>query len=336
MSKKKGKQTIFFDNLPKIVEAASVVGRKENEGNLAGKFDYFFEDAMCNCESWEQGESEFVKKCIDILLKKSGKSATDIDFVIAGDLMNQVTSTTFGVKSYNIPYFGLFGACSVIGEGLSLGSMLLDGDFVDNIIIGASSHFCTAEKQFRFPLQQGTQRPPSSTWTVTGSGFLLLSKGGCYPQVEGVTVGKVVDKGITDVNNMGAAMAPAAIDTLTAHFNDTKRSPDYYDVIATGDLGYIGKQIVLELMHKEGFDLRKNLTDCGIIIFDKEKQDTHSGGSGCACSAVTFASYFYPKLKSGEIKKMLLIPTGALLSTTSSAQGLSIPSIAHAISLTCP
>ncbi len=242
MSKRLGKQTVFFENPPKIVECSSVVGKKENEGNLKGKFDFCYNDSMCGQESWEQAESEFIKKSIEILLQKSGKTEKDIDFLLAGDLMNQVTSTTFGVKDYNIPYFGLFGACSVIGESMSLGSMIIDGNFADNIIAGATSHFCTAEKQFRFPLQLGTQRAPSSTWTVTGSGFYLLSNTGNYPYITDVTIGKVVDKGIKDVNNMGAAMAPAAISTLISHFQDTKRSPDYYDVIATGDLGYIGNR----------------------------------------------------------------------------------------------
>lgn len=214
---------------------------------------------------------------------------------------------------------------------MSLGAMLIDGGFAQNVLVGASSHFCAAEKQFRFPLALGTQRPPSATWTVTGDGSAVLSKKGQGPVITEITTGKIVDMGVTDTMNMGAAMAPAAINVLTAHFKDTGRQPSYYDVIATGDLGYIGKQLVIELMAKEGYEMGENFTDCGIEIFDKQNQDTHSGGSGCACSAVTFASYFYKKLTEGTIGRMLFIPTGALMSPTTSQQGSTIPAIAHGV-----
>ena len=214
---------------------------------------------------------------------------------------------------------------------MSLGAMLVDGGFAENVLVGASSHFCAAEKQFRFPLALGTQRPPSATWPVTGDGSAVLSKKGKGPVITEITTGKIIDMGVTDTMNMGAAMAPAAVNVLTAHFKDTGRQPNYYDVIATGDLGYIGKQLVVELMAKEGYEMGENFTDCGIEIFDKQNQDTHSGGSGCACSAVTFASYFYKKLSEGEIGRMLFIPTGALMSPTTSQQGSTIPGIAHGV-----
>ena len=214
---------------------------------------------------------------------------------------------------------------------MSLGAMLIDGGFANHVLTGASSHFCAAEKQFRFPLPLGTQRPPTSTWTVTGDGAVVLARKGDGPKIVEITTGKIVDMGVTDVNNMGAAMAPAAAALMKAHFEDTGRTPQDYDVIATGDLGTIGRELVVELLGKEGYELDSRYTDCGIEIFDAEKQDTHAGGSGCACSAVTFCAYYYPKLQSGEIQKMLFIPTGALMSTTSSQQGQSIPGIAHGL-----
>ncbi len=333
MNKRLGAQSVFFERPVTILETASIVGPKEGEGPLAKHFDVVLSDALAGEDSWEKAESKIVKDTMELIIKKAQMPKKNLHYLLAGDLLNQCTGTTFGVTGLDIPLIGVFGACSTFGLGLSLGSMLIDGGFADNVLIGASSHFCSAEKQFRFPLELGGQRPPTATWTVTGDGSAILSKTGSGPYVTGVTTGKIVDLGISDANNMGAAMAPAAAETLAAHFKDFGRTPDYYDVIATGDLGYVGHQLVKDLMGEEGFQLSNNYTDCGIEIFNKDKQDTHAGGSGCACSAVTFCGYYYSKLKKKEIKKILFVPTGALLSTTSSQQGQNIPGIAHAVSI---
>ena len=331
MYKHIGSQSIQFENPVSIVSTASVVGPKEGEGPLRQYFDIIMKDALGDESSWEKAESKLVKDSLEIAIKKSNLSLNEIDYLLSGDLLNQSIATTFGIRDLKKPFFGLYGACSTMGESMSLGAILIDGGFATNVLVGASSHFCAAEKQFRFPLELGTQRPPSASWTVTGDGSAVLSKNGTAPFITGITTGKIVDMGITDANNMGAAMVPAAVDTLLAHFKDTGRNPDYYDVIASGDLGHIGKSLVIDLMEKEGYDLTKNYTDCGVEIFDKEKQDTHAGGSGCGCSAVTFAGYYYDMLKRGEIKNMLFMPTGALMSPTSVQQGESIPGIAHAV-----
>lgn len=333
MSKHLGKASIKFLNKIYIIATASIVGPKEGEGPLSDYFDVVLEDMKAGETSWEKAESKIVKDTLELAVKKSGLNINNIDYVIAGDLLNQSTGSTFGVISLEVPFFGIYGACSNMGEGMSLGSILIDGDFAENILVGASSHFCTAERQFRFPLELGNQRPLTATWTVTGDGAVVLSQKGSkeFPHVSGITTGRIIEMGIKDQNNMGAAMAPAAVDTLLNHFKDFNRTPDYYDLIITGDLGYVGKKLVLKLMKSEGYDLSKNYSDCGIEIFDEKKQDTHSGGSGCACSAVTFSGYLYKKLLKKEINKLLFIPTGALLSPTSVLQGESIPGIAHAI-----
>ncbi|NDO46900.1 stage V sporulation protein AD [Clostridium sp. MD294] len=330
-NKRIGTQTVKLYQPVVITGVSSVVGPKEGEGPLGNLFDKVAQEALYGEDSWEKAESKFVTEALQLAVEKAGKKMEDIDYILCGDLLNQCTGTTFGIKDFKVPYFGLFGACSTMGESMSLGAMLLDGGFAENVLVGASSHFCAAEKQFRFPLALGTQRPPSATWTVTGDGSAVLSKTGKGPVITEITTGKIVDMGVTDTMNMGAAMAPAAVNVLTAHFKDTGRQPSYYDVIATGDLGYIGKQLVIELMAKEGYEMGENFTDCGIEIFDKENQDTHSGGSGCACSAVTFASYFYKKLQEGTIGRMLFLPTGALMSPTTSQQGSTIPGIAHGV-----
>ncbi len=329
--KRIGAQTVKLSEPVVIASVSSVVGPKEGEGPLGGLFDKVTEDALYGEDSWEKAESKFVTESLQLAVEKAGKKMENINYILCGDLLNQCTGTTCGIKDFKVPYFGLFGACSTMGESMSLGAMLIDGGFAENVLVGASSHFCAAEKQFRFPLALGTQRPPSATWTVTGDGSAVLSKKGKGPVITEITTGKVIDMGVTDTMNMGAAMAPAAVNVLTAHFKETGRQPSYYDVIATGDLGYIGKQLVIELMAKEGYEMGENFTDCGIEIFDKENQDTHSGGSGCACSAVTFASYFYKKLIEGSIGRMLFLPTGALMSPTTSQQGSTIPGIAHGV-----
>ena len=302
-------------------------------GPLAKYFDKCVDDEFYGESSWEKAESKFIKDTTNLVLSKSGITNKDIDFCFAGDLLNQCISSTFGLREINIPFFGIFGACSTFAEALILGSMSIDGNFANNVLCAVSSHFCSAEKQFRFPLELGNQRPPTSQWTVTGSGACILSKEGTGPYITHITPGKIVDMGIKDANNMGSAMAPAAIDTLIAHLTDTSRSPDYYDAIITGDLGYIGRDIVLEIANSKGYNLKNNYNDCGILIFDKNKQDTHSGGSGCACSATVFSGYLYKELKNKRLKKLLLITTGALTNSTTSQQGESIPGIAHAVSI---
>ena len=331
MSKKIGKQTVRLAEGVTILSAASTVGPKEAEGPLGKYFDQTVEDSFFGEKSWELAESKFVEKNMGLAIQKANLKAKDVDYILCGDLLNQCTGSTFGIKNLEIPFFGLFGACSTMGESMSLGAMLIDGGFANHVLAGASSHFCAAEKQFRFPLPLGTQRPPTATWTVTGDGAVVLSRKGEGPKITEITTGKIVDMGVTDANNMGAAMAPAAAALLKAHFEDTGRTPQEYDVIATGDLGTVGRQLVVELLKKEGYDMDSRYTDCGIEIFDAEKQDTHAGGSGCACAAVTFCAYFYPKLVSGEIGRMLFIPTGALMSPTSSQQGQPIPGIAHGV-----
>lgn len=334
MAIKKGKQSVEFEKKIGIKAVASTVGKKEGEGPLGDKFDRIVKESMAGEDSWEKAESKLVRDNMSLAIKKADLSENDIDYVVSGDLLNQSSGSTFGLRGLDISYFGIYGACSTYGEGLSIGSALIEAGMGKNVLIGASSHFCAAEKQFRFPLELGNQRPLTSTWTVTGHGAAILTedkKESALPFVRGITTGKIVDFGVKDANNMGAAMAPAAAQVILSNFLDFGVDNSYYDLIATGDLGYVGKELVLELVKKGGVDISKNYTDCGIEIFDREKQDTHSGGSGCACSAVTFNALFYPKLKSGEMKRILFIPTGALLNSTSCQQGETIPSIAHGV-----
>ena len=335
MSKHFGRQSVRFENPVYIINTASSVGPKEGEGPLAKFFDVILPDSLCGENSWEKAESKIVRDTFNKALAKAKLSQENIDYVISGDLLNQNAGSTFAIRDIDIPFFGIFGACSTMGEAMSLGALLIDGGFADNILVGASSHFCASEKQFRFPLELGTQRTPTSTWTVTGQGSAILSNSAnekC-PRITAITTGKIKDLGITDVNNMGAAMAPAAFDTINAHFKDLSRSPDYYDLIITGDLGYVGHELVLKMFGEDGIDLSKNYSDCGMLIFDKNSQDTNAGGSGCACSAVTFAGYLYDHLKKGLLNKILFVPTGALMNSISAQQGETIPSIAHAVAI---
>ena len=308
------------------------MAQKRLGGPLAKYFDQTLEDEFWGEKSWEKAESKIIKEATQMVISKSGISSQNIDCVFAGDLLNQCISSTFGLREINIPFLGVFGACSTFVESLSLGAISIEG-FANYVLCATSSHFCSAEKQFRFPLELGNQRPPTSQWTVTGSGASILSKTGNGPYITNITLGKIVDMGIKDANNMGAAMAPAFIDTLIAHFKDTGRSPNYYDEIISGDLGYIGKDIVIDIAKSKGYNIKSNYNDCGVLIFDKNSQDTHSGGSGCACLATVFSGYFFKKLKEKKLRKLLLIATGALMNSTSSQQGESIPGIAHAISI---
>lgn len=328
-----GKQTVKFDTPPTITSTASIVGPKESNGPLAQYFDKCLDDEFWGEETWEKAESKIIKETVNLAIAKSGISSQNIDYCFAGDLLNQCISSSFGLRELNIPFFGVFGACSTFVESMSLGSVFIDGGAAENVLCATSSHFCSAEKQFRFPLELGNQRPPTSQWTVTGSGSVVLSRAGNGPFITYITTGKIVDLGIKDANNMGAAMAPAAVDTLLTHFKDTGRTPNYYDVILTGDLGHIGKDITIDMMKTHGYNIKSNYNDCGVLIFDKASQDTHSGGSGCACCGTVFSGYVFQQLQEKKIKKVLLVATGALMNSTSAQQGETIPGIAHAISI---
>lgn len=329
---KLGKQTIKFNNPPTIVDCACIVGPKEADGPLAKYFDKCLDNEMWGEKTWEKAESKIIKETVNTAISKSGVATDDIEYCFAGDLLNQCISSSFGLRELNIPFFGIFGACSTFVEGLSLASVFVENG-INYAICASSSHFCSSEKQFRFPLELGNQRPPTAQWTVTGAGSAIISRTGQGPFVTHITSGKIVDMGIKDGNNMGAAMAPAAFDTIIAHFQDTGRTPDYYDAIFTGDLGYIGKDILIDLCKNAGYDISSIYDDCGVLIFDRKKQDTHSGGSGCGCCASVFSGYLFKQLKEQNLKHILLIATGALMNSISSQQGESIPGIAHAVSI---
>lgn len=328
-----GKQTVHLQSPPTVAAFAAVAGKLEGEGPLGKQFDFISEDSYFGEASWEKAESAMMKQCFAMACDKGQIAPSQLDYLLAGDLLNQCTGSTFAMRDSDVPFFGLYGACSTMAESLSLAAMLLDGGFADNVCAATCSHFCSSERQFRFPLEYGGQRPPTSQWTVTGAGAVILQAMGNGPFVTYVTTGKMKDLGITDANNMGAAMAPAAYDTLTAHFADTGRTPDDYDVIFTGDLGVIGHRVVMEQFQKDGIDLSGKYLDCGMLIFDRENQDVHAGGSGCGCAAATLCGYILPMIQQGVWKRVLFSATGALMSTTTAQQGESIPGICHAISI---
>jgi stage V sporulation protein AD len=332
-NKRNGKQTVRFENPPSIVTTAAIVGPKEGQGPLRLYFDNIIEDELWGEKTWEKAESKLLRETFGKLITKSGKTNGDLNYIIAGDLLNQCIAANYGFREAGVPFFGVYGACSTMAESMSLGAMLIDGGYADNVVCMTSSHFCSAEKQFRFPLELGGQRPPTSQWTVTGSGGAFLSGSGSGPFIKYVTTGKIIDMGIKDANNMGAAMAPAAADTILAHFQDTGLNPDYYDLIVTGDLGAIGRCICDEILRKNGCDVTSRYNDCGLMIYDREKQDVHAGGSGCGCPATVFSGFLYKQIVEGNLNNVLFIATGALMSPTSSQQGESIPSIAHAVSI---
>lgn len=328
-----GKSSITFEHPPVILSMASIAGKKEGEGPLGSFIDVVEQDAMFGAENWEQAESVLQKQTADLVLEKGGIRKKDVRYLFAGDLLGQLIATSFGTVDLEIPLFGLYGACSTMGEALILGAMCVHGEFAKQVMAMASSHFATAEKQFRFPLGYGNQRPFSATWTVTGCGAVVIGheRNEGIAKITGVTVGKMVDMGIKDSMNMGAAMAPAAVDTILQNFKDLEVNETHYDKIITGDLGEVGKTIVMDMLKQEGYDLTGIYTDCGLEIFNPEEQDTHAGGSGCGCSAVTLCSLILPKIQKQEWKRVLFIPTGALLSTVSFNEGQSIPGIAHAV-----
>ena len=332
-NKKTGSRTFALSNPPTIAGHANVVGKKEGEGPLARYFDQINPDVTFGQSSWEKAETAMQKQALTAALDSAGITSGDLDFLLAGDLLNQCIGSSYAARDLSIPFFGLYGACSTMGESLALAALMLDGGFGRYAAAMASSHFCSAERQYRTPLEYGSQRTPTAQWTVTGAGAVILSGSGSGPYITHVTPGKIIDMGVKDTNNMGAAMAPAAYDTLSSHFRDTGHGPDYYDLIVTGDLGILGKELLIDLFTRDGVDLSSNYDDCGVLIFDAKKQDVHCGGSGCGCSAAVLTGYLLREMKAGRWKRLLFCPTGALHSPTSAMQGESIPGICHVVCL---
>ena len=337
----KGKSSIEFETPPVVTSFASVAGKKEGQGPLGKLIDVVEQDEMFGTDTWEQAESAMQKQAADLALEKGDIRRQEIRYLFAGDLLGQLIATSFGTVDMEIPLFGLYGACSTMAEALCLGAMTVHAGYGDRVLAMASSHFATAEKQFRFPLAYGNQRPFSATWTVAGAGAAVVSSGEKYAQnaiarITGVTPGKIVDFGARDSMNMGAAMAPAAYHTIRQNFEDFGVDETWYDRIITGDLGEVGSRILLDMMKQSGSDLTDIHMDCGMEIYDRESQDTHAGGSGCGCAAVTLCSLILPRIRSGEWKRVLFLPTGALLSTVSFNEGQTIPGICHGVVLeTC-
>ncbi len=325
------KATTIFPHPPSIITSAAVGGKKEHEGPYGDRFDKINDDPYFTAETFEQGESQLQKQAVRIALEKADLKEDDIDVLIGGDLLDQCVGTTYGLRDYHLPFIGIYSACSTMSEGLLLASMLTAGGFAGRAMAVSSSHFCTAERQYRMPLNYGGQRPPTSQWTATAGGALAVSAEGGPPYVRGATIGRIVDMGVTDANNMGAAMAPAAYSTIRDFFEDTKLSPADFDHIVTGDLGKVGSRLLWQLGDNEGLDLRSTHLDCGLMIYDSDKQDVHAGGSGCGCAASMLCGYFIPELRQGRLKNILFAATGALLSPTVSQQGESIPSVSHLV-----
>ena len=335
---RQGKYTLKLTSQPSIIGNAAVAGKTEGEGPLKNEFDRVFSDDTLGESSFEKAESALQREAILRALDKAEKTPSDIDYILAGDLLNQCIGTSFGIREFGIPFLGLYGACSTMALSLGLASVLVEAQAAQTAIASTSSHYCSAERQFRQPLEYGGQRPQTAQRTATAAGASVVSAH-CpnKPSVSAVTFGKIMDLGIKDSNNMGAAMAPAASETIFAFFDDTATMPDDYDLILTGDLGKVGASLLLDLLKKDhGIDLRGHHADCGLLLYDAEKQDVHAGGSGCGCAGSVFNSYILHRLQSGELKRVLLVATGALMSATSALQGESIPSIAHAVLVEAP
>lgn len=333
IQKTKGAQSIAYSEAPYIMSSASVVGKKESGGPLGKYFDLADMENLFGEKTWEAAEGTMQKEACTLALRKAKVMPEKVRYLFGGDLLRQGIATTMGLESLQIPMFGLFGACSTSGEALALASMSVAAGYGEHMLAVTSSHFGTAEKEFRFPLSYANQRPLSAHWTVTGSGAFLVGNKKSHVRITGITIGKIVDYGLKDSQNMGACMAPAAADTIAVNLKDFGRVPDDYNRIITGDLGYVGQSILFDLMRKKGLDIIKNHMDCGMTIFDQQTQDTHAGGSGCGCAAVTLAAYILPKIERGEWKRVLFVPTGALMSTVSFNEGESVPGIAHGIVL---
>ncbi len=330
---RKGRQSFVLPKPAVITAWASVAGKKESEGPLAHCFDVTSQDQYFGQKTWEQAEKQMQKLALQTLLKKAQLTNEQVGMVFSGDLLNQCIGSSFSLRNTGLPHLGLYGACSTMAEGLLLASMAVGGGFSDRVVAMTSSHFASSERQYRFPLGYGGQRTPTAQWTVTGSGAALLCAEGSGPRIDCCTVGTVTDLGIKDANNMGAAMAPAAYATIRAHLEDMKREVNYFDRIITGDLGQLGKELLLELAKKDGLMLGGRLEDCGTLVFDRETQDVHAGGSGCGCSAITLCGKLLGDLQSGKLRRILFCGTGALLSPTSSQQGLPVPGVCHAVSI---
>lgn len=328
-----GSQSVNFRISPYIISSGSVVGNKEAEGPLGKLFDMTNQDDLFGAKTWEEAESTMQKEACVLALGKAHMKADEVRFLFGGDLLRQGIATSMGIEALQIPMFGLFGACSTSGEALALSAMSVAAGYGDYMLAVTSSHFGSAEKEFRFPLGYASQRPLSAHWTVTGSGAFLVGTKKSHVRISGVTVGKIVDYGLKDSQNMGACMAPAAMDTIVQNLRDFGRNVDDYDRIITGDLGYVGQDILFDLTKEKGYDIRTKHLDCGMTIFDQKSQDTHAGGSGCGCAAVTLSAYILPKIQKGEWKRVLFVPTGALMSTVSYNEGASVPGIAHGIVL---
>lgn len=331
-NKRCGRQTVRLTSPPFVTASAAIVGQKEGSGPLKDRFDQIEPDAYFAQKTWEKGESSMFERCLTLACQKTQLQPDQLDYIFSGDLQNQCAGAAYAMRSTNAPYFGLYGACSTMAESIALAAMMIDGGFAHSCAAMTGSHFCTAERQYRFPLGYGGVRTPTAQWTVTGAGSVILSDKGAGPQVTAITIGKIVDLGVKDISNMGAAMAPAAYDTLKTHFSDTGRSPEDYDLIVTGDLGHLGHSILTELFQRDGIQLR-NYDDCGRIIFDREHQDVHAGGSGCGCSAVVLAGHLLKQMQEGTLHKLLFAATGALMSPTTSMQQETIPGICHAVSI---
>ena len=333
-----GKYTIVLNSHPSVTGFAAVVGKTEGEGPLKDEFDFVFEDDTLGEASFEKAESALQKEAVTRALSKVGKTPDEVDFSLAGDLLNQCIGSSFGLRSLNMPFIGLYGACSTMALSLGLASMLVDCGAARVTAASTSSHFCSAERQFRLPLEYGGQRTPTSQRTATAAGASVVEKKQSgKPAVDAVTIGRITDLGIKDANNMGAAMAPAAANTIADFLKDTSSSPSDFDMILTGDLGKVGSRLLCELLQKDrGIDIESVHADCGLLLYDIEKQDVHAGGSGCGCGASVLNSYIMRRLESGELSRVLFVATGALMSPTSSLQGESIPSIAHAVLLSKP
>ncbi len=329
----RGKQSISFDQHPAILASASIVGKKEQQGPLSAYFDYVSEDTRFRQTSWEKGESKMQALALETAKRKAGIHDKDIGALFAGDLLNQCISSSFAVRDTGVPFLGLYGACSTMAEGLTLAGMMVNSGYTKIAAAMTSSHFASAERQYRFPLGYGGQRTPTAQWTVTGSGCVLIGKQEQGPFLNAATIGSVIDYGVKDANNMGAAMAPAAYDTIRTHLDDLRLSPTDYDLIVTGDLGSVGKELLLELFRKDGIGIGGVYNDCGTMIFDLQKQDVHAGGSGCGCGAVVLCGYLLRQIAKGKLKNILFCGTGALLSPLTSQQGESIPAVCHAVSI---
>ena len=328
---KRGRQSFVPENPPVITHWASVAGKKESEGPLAHTFDITSQDTYFGQRTWEQAEKHMQQLALRKLAEKANMNQRDFDVVFSGDLLNQCIGSSFTLRNMNVPHLGLYGACSTMAESLLLAAMCIGGGYADKAVAMTSSHFASSERQYRFPLGYGGQRTPTAQWTVTGSGAALVCSEGTGPRITGCTIGTVKDLGIKDANNMGAAMAPAAYATIRAHMEDFSTEPKDFDLIVTGDLGQLGKEMLLELSRRDGLSLGGKLADCGTLVFDNITQDVHSGGSGCGCSAITLCGYLLGQLQAKKLKKILFCGTGALLSPTSTQQGLPIPGVCHAV-----